>query len=131
MDIARDQIWDRCTEAVFGRGQIYCAEGRIQRRDQFGSLVTATVQGSRFYEVTVDFAGEAISTTCTCPYTGPGDCKHVVAVLLDIIENPPADRFRRARSTRAALATYRATRQRCRGRAGQISHRVRASRSIP
>ena len=95
MDIARDQIWDRCTEAVFERGQIYRAEGRIQRRDRFGSLVTATVQGSRFYEVTVDFAGEAISTTCTCPYTGPGDCKHVVAVLLDIIENPPADRSER------------------------------------
>jgi uncharacterized Zn finger protein len=95
MDIGRDQIRDRCTEAVFERGETYRAEGRIQRRDRFGSLVTATVQGSRRYEVTVDLTEEAVSATCTCPYTGPGDCKHVVAVLLDVTENPPADESER------------------------------------
>jgi len=95
MDIGRDQIRDRCTEAVFERGETYRAEGRIQRRDRFGSLVTATVQGSRLYEVTVGLTEEAVSTTCTCPYTGPGDCKHVVAVLLDVTENPPADESER------------------------------------
>ena len=91
MDIGQDRIRDRCTAAVFERGQTYRAEGRIQRRNRFGSLVTATVRGSRFYDVTVDIAEEGVSATCTCPYTGPGDCKHVVAVLLDVAENPPAD----------------------------------------
>jgi len=95
MDVGRDQIRDRCTAAVFERGQTYRAEGRIQRRSRFGSLVTATVQGSRLYEVTVDLTEEAVSTTCTCPYTGPGDCKHIVAVLLDVTENPPADESER------------------------------------
>ncbi len=91
MDIGRNQIRDRCTEAVFERGQTYRSEGRIQRRNRFGSLVTAIVQGSRLYEVMVDRTEEVVSTTCTCPYTGPGDCKHVVAVLLDVAEEPPAD----------------------------------------
>ncbi len=95
MDIRRDQIRYRCTEAVFERGHTYRSEGRIQRRDRFGSVVTATVQGSGLYEVTVDLTEEAVSTTCTCPYTGPGDCKHVVAVLLDVVENPPADESER------------------------------------
>lgn len=95
MNIGRDQIRDRCTAAVFERGQTYRAEGRIQRRSRFGSFVTATVQGSRLYDITVDLTEEDISTTCTCPYTGPGDCKHVVAVLLDVTENPPADESER------------------------------------
>lgn len=95
MNVERDQIRDRCTAAVFERGQTYRAEGRIQRRNRFGSLVTATVQGSRLYEVTVDLTEETVSATCTCPYTGPGDCKHVVAVLLDGTENPPADESER------------------------------------
>jgi uncharacterized Zn finger protein len=95
MDVGRDQIRDRCTAAVFERGQTYRAEGRIQRRNRFGSLVTATVQGSRLYEVAVDLTEETVSATCTCPYTGPGDCKHVVGVLLDVTENPPADQSER------------------------------------
>jgi len=95
MNIGRDRIRDRCTEAVFDRGQIYRAEGHIQRRNRFGSLVTATVQGSRLYEVTVDLTGETVNAACTCPYTGPGDCKHVVAVLLDVTEKPPADESER------------------------------------
>jgi len=95
MDIGRGQIRDRCTETVFERGQTYRAEGRIQRRNRFGSLVTATVQGSHLYQATVDLTEETVSATCTCPYTGPGDCKHVVAILLDITENPPADESER------------------------------------
>jgi len=33
----------------------------------------------------------SVETRCSCPYSGRGDCKHVVAVLLEINPNPPAD----------------------------------------
>ncbi|TMT81824.1 hypothetical protein E2L06_15410 [Haloterrigena sp. H1] len=32
-----------------------------------------------------------MNTRCTCPYDGAGDCKHVVAVLLSLATDPPAD----------------------------------------
>lgn len=76
---------------MFERGQDYRDEGRIQRLDRFDDLVTAAVSGSKLYDVTIEFGGRNIDTRCTCPYDGGGDCKHVVAVLLDIAANPPQD----------------------------------------
>lgn len=39
--------------------------------------------GKDTYTVTLSFAGNGdIKTTCTCPYTGMGICKHKVAMLL-------------------------------------------------
>ncbi|ACV11307.1 zinc finger SWIM domain protein [Halorhabdus utahensis DSM 12940] len=88
-----DEAWirDRCTDAVFERGQHYRTDGRIRRIDRFGDVVTAIVQGSSQYDVTVELDESNIESRCTCPYDGPGDCKHVVAVLLEIAADPPAD----------------------------------------
>jgi uncharacterized Zn finger protein len=91
MNVDRETIQNRSTDAVFERGENYHDEGRIQRLDRFDDLVTAAVSGSNLYDVTVDFSGRGIDTRCTCPYDGGGDCKHVVAVLLDIAANPPQD----------------------------------------
>ncbi|MDS0278516.1 SWIM zinc finger family protein [Halomicroarcula sp. S1AR25-4] len=91
MPIDEAEIRERCTDAVFERGQNYRAKGRIGRLTRFGEVVTADVQGSRSYDVTVDLSTTAFEATCTCPYDGPGICKHVVAVLLDVAEQPPAD----------------------------------------
>jgi len=91
MQVERADIQDRCTDAVFERGENYRSEGLIGRLARFGDRVTADVQGSRSYDVTVDFGPTPFETTCTCPYGGPGICKHVVAVLLDIVESPPSD----------------------------------------
>lgn len=91
MNVDRETIQNRSTDAVFERGENYRDEGRIQRLDRFDDLVTAAVSGSKLYDVTVDFSGRGIDTRCTCPYDGGGDCKHVVAVLLDIAANPPQD----------------------------------------
>ncbi|MEF8978195.1 MAG: SWIM zinc finger family protein [Haloarculaceae archaeon] len=95
MDIDEKTIRDRSTDAVFERGQNYRGEGRIQRLDRFDDLVTAAVSGSNLYDVTVDFGGRTLDTRCTCPYDGGGDCKHVVAVLLDIAASPPDDESER------------------------------------
>ncbi len=91
MNVDRETIQNRCSDAVFERGENYRDEGRIQQLDRFDDVVTATVQGSTLYDVTVEFGGWSLDTQCTCPYEGSGDCKHVVAVLLDVAANPPQD----------------------------------------
>lgn len=91
IDIDKRTTQSRCTEAVFERGKNYRDDGRVQRLDRFDDLITASVIGSKLYDVTVDFAGNSIGTQCTCPYDGVGDCKHIVAVLLEIVDGPPQD----------------------------------------
>ncbi|WP_324759622.1 SWIM zinc finger family protein [Haloarcula sp. GH36] len=91
MRIDESGIRQRCTEAVFERGQNYQDEGRVSRLSRFGEHITADVRGSKPYDVAIDLSTEAFEATCTCPYTGPGVCKHVVAVLLETNEDPPAD----------------------------------------
>jgi len=91
MNVDEEAIRNRSTDAVFERGQKYRKEGRIQRLDRFDDLVTAAVSGSKPYDVTIEYGGRSLDTKCTCPYDGSGDCKHVVAVLLDIAAGPPAD----------------------------------------
>lgn len=104
------EIRTRCTDAVFERGQRYRSEGRIRTLERFGETLTAAVQGSSEYDVTVEFSGTAgessafteersdaaFDARCTCPYDGPGECKHVVAVLLASLEEPPTDEEPRA-----------------------------------
>ncbi len=91
MNVDEATITSRCTEAVFERGQNYYRDGHIQQLDRFDELVTATVEGSSLYDVTLEFGGRDIDTRCSCPYSGGGDCKHIVAVLLAIADGPPAD----------------------------------------
>jgi len=91
MNVTEDMITDRCTDAVFDRGENYYQDGHVQQLDRFDDLITASVEGSRLYDVTVEFGGRGLDTRCTCPFDGGGDCKHVVAVLLDIAAGPPAD----------------------------------------
>jgi uncharacterized Zn finger protein len=88
-------IRDRCTDAVFERGRNYRSEGRIQHIEQYGDVVTAGVSGSQPYDVTVELDGAESTTQCTCPYEGPGDCKHTVAVLLEVAADPPRDESER------------------------------------
>jgi hypothetical protein len=81
--------------AVFERGRDYRGEGRIQHIGRFGDVVTAGVSGSQLYDVTVELDGAESTTQCTCPYEGPGDCKHTIAVLLEVAVNPPMDESER------------------------------------
>ncbi|MFB6223424.1 MAG: SWIM zinc finger domain-containing protein [Haloarcula sp.] len=91
MNVDKETIRNRSTAAVFERGEKYRKERRIQQLDRFDELVTAAVSGSKLYDVTIKFGGRSLDTKCTCPYDGSGDCKHVVAVLLDIAADPPQD----------------------------------------
>lgn len=95
MNVDENAIRNRCPDAVFERGQTYRREGRIQWIERFYDVVTAAVQGSNQYDVTVELGGKRLSARCTCPYEGPGDCKHVVAVLLTVAADPPNDESER------------------------------------
>lgn len=99
MNVDEERIRDRCTDAVFERGKNYHREGRIQHIERFDDFVTAKVQGTTLYDVTVELNENAINTNCTCPYDGPGDCKHAVAVLLELAADPPADESERIEAT--------------------------------
>ena len=95
IDLNNAKIRETCTDAVFERGRNYRDEGRIQRIERFGDVVTAAVQGSSLYDVTVELDENTVDARCTCPYQGAGECKHVVAVLLDVVANPPQDESER------------------------------------
>ena len=91
MDITEDAVRDRCTDAVFERGEGYLAEDRIREIHRVDDTVTAIVSGSRQYDVHVNLAADGFDPWCTCPYDGPGACKHVVAVLLRCLDDAPTD----------------------------------------
>ncbi|OLZ39307.1 hypothetical protein A6E15_18085 [Natrinema saccharevitans] len=91
MDVTEDTVRDVCTDAVFERGERYLAEGRIHEIHRVDSTVTAVVSGSRQYDVRVDLVTDGFAPWCDCPYDGPRACKHVVAVLLRCVDDPPSD----------------------------------------
>ncbi|WP_419181194.1 SWIM zinc finger family protein [Haloarcula pelagica] len=95
MNLDNAKIREICTDAVFERGLDYRDEGRIQRIGRFDDVITAAVRGSSLYDVTVNLGEGSIDARCTCPYEGAGECKHVVAVLLDIAADPPQDESER------------------------------------
>jgi uncharacterized Zn finger protein len=91
MNLDETRIRDCCTDAVFDRGKTYREEGRIHHLSRVDATVRARVQGSRVYEVTYEPTGAEIETSCTCPYAGDGECKHVVAVLLEVAAESQRD----------------------------------------
>lgn len=91
MTVDERDIRDLCTEAVFKRGVTYREEGRIHQLMRTGETITALVQGTRRYNVTVDLTAPDFTPTCSCPYAGTGACKHVVAVLLALTDELPVD----------------------------------------
>jgi len=95
IDLDKTKIRETCAEPVFERGQNYRDEGRVHRMQQFEDVITATVRGTNPYDVTIDLGGNTIDARCTCPYEGAGECKHVVAVLLDVVADPPQDESER------------------------------------
>lgn len=91
MDLDKAKIRETCTDAVFERAREYRGTNRIRRIERFDDVVTSEVQGTDLYDVTVRLVGDRAEARCTCPYAGPGECKHVVAVLLEVVRDPPED----------------------------------------
>jgi len=91
MQIDQSDIREICTDEVFDRGQNYYAEVRIRERRRVDDTITATVEGSALYDVSVSLAEPDFAPSCSCPYTGRGECKHVVALLLSVSDSLPPD----------------------------------------
>ena len=74
----------------FQRGSSYYRTGAVSDLVRRGNLLTARVQGSEYapYEITVSLLddGSIDDATCTCPYDWGGYCKHIVAVLLTVLQ---------------------------------------------
>ena len=73
----------------------YLVDGRIQQLSRFDDTITAVVSGSRDYDLTLDLSAEEFDPQCSCPYDGPGVCKHVVAILLRLTDGLPDDESER------------------------------------
>ena len=90
-ELTRDQIQCRCTVESFTRGRNYFHDGAIGSPLLHGWTLSATCHGSSTqpYCTSVELMPTGIvSTHCSCPYNGRGDCKHVVALLLTYSEAP-------------------------------------------
>ena len=91
MDVTEDAVRDICTDTVFERGERYLVDGHVREIHRVDTTVTAVVSGSRQYDIRVDLAADGFAPWCDCPFDGPGACKHVVAVLLRCVDDPPPD----------------------------------------
>jgi uncharacterized Zn finger protein len=79
-------IRDHANPKSFARGKEYFRDGAVSDVIRRGNRVTAEVEGSDLYEVTVFLDDDDVAEArCTCPYDWDGYCKHVVAVLLTLV----------------------------------------------
>jgi uncharacterized Zn finger protein len=74
----------------YERGSSYYRSGAVSDVIRRGNVLTARVQGSDYapYEIALTLLddGGIGDTSCTCPYDWGGYCKHIVAVLLTVLQ---------------------------------------------
>jgi uncharacterized Zn finger protein len=75
----------------YSRGVSYQRDGAVLALAQRDNVITAEVTGSDYdpydVEIHLDATGAIHSAGCSCPYEQGGYCKHIVAVLLAVLEN--------------------------------------------
>lgn len=82
-------IKTRATPNSFSRGQSYYYAEVISNTIQRGDQIEARCQGTMEYVVRARLTTASIAeTSCTCEYSGAGDCKHIVALLLAYLDDP-------------------------------------------
>jgi uncharacterized Zn finger protein len=70
-------------ERVFGRGEEYCAWGRVRAMAAYDGKISALVDGNRSYRVFLRVNCWPMGYDCDCPEGAAGRfCKHCVAVCL-------------------------------------------------
>lgn len=79
---------------ILDRGYAYYLDGAVRNLQQTATQLTAQVQGSQRYQVTITLqAGEVQAMTCDCPYAaGQRNCKHMAAVLFAAEETATGDK---------------------------------------
>lgn len=68
---------------ILNRGMVYCEDGCVSDLQTIENTVTAEVEGSEYYQVSIELdGGEIMDMFCDCPYAAKGyNCKHMAAVL--------------------------------------------------
>ncbi|MCU0496389.1 MAG: SWIM zinc finger family protein [Anaerolineae bacterium] len=95
----------RATPNSFSRGESYYHNEAISDTVQRGDQIGARCQGSMEYEVSAYLNSSGIvKTSCTCEYSGSGDCKHIVALLLTYLDDP--SRFVQRPTLSQTLASF-------------------------
>lgn len=89
--LSRAEIQEHTSGGSFERGEQYLADGAVRSVKQTDDhTVKAQVQGSDVhpYLVTIEFdADDVHSVECSCPYFEGTWCKHIVAVMLHLLED--------------------------------------------
>jgi uncharacterized Zn finger protein len=78
---------------VFERGRDYWRRGAVSTLVKRGNELTANVEGSEIapYRVMVRlYDGGVAEARCSCPYDWGGCCKHIIATLLKLADDPDA-----------------------------------------
>ncbi|MBN2892410.1 MAG: DEAD/DEAH box helicase family protein [Bacteroidales bacterium] len=77
-------------EKIRIRGKQLYKTNKVLEINNNNSEIKAFVQGTYLYQVTIKTNDDKIkSASCNCPYDYGGICKHAVAVLYKLQENPP------------------------------------------
>ena len=70
------------------KGLEYYSRGFVKKISLDGeNKISAKVEGTSEYNVSVEFTGTGISASCDCPYELDDHCKHIAAVLIYAMEN--------------------------------------------
>jgi uncharacterized Zn finger protein len=70
------------TDAARRRGERYARTGRVDVVEAGRDFVVAIVQGTEAYETSIRFGKDGCDTSCTCPASEGGPCKHIWALLV-------------------------------------------------
>jgi superfamily II DNA or RNA helicase len=110
-DLTIEEIRKTCDSRYYQRGLSYQRQGRVQvaEWDDDAGTLFGEVEGSggRIYEQEISFSPAArnrIHSYCSCPIGGK--CKHVVAVLLEWIEQNLATFEKRSDKRESALSDW-------------------------
>ena len=87
-DLTEEYVREVCNQKSYGRGRTYYRAGRVLSVKWDANGVKARVRGTRTYRVELeDSEGGGVPYDCTCPYDWGGACKHVVAVMLHVLDH--------------------------------------------
>ena len=76
------------TPQSYQRGLDLYVRGAVSGTYQQGDAIFGLCEGSEtdHYKLEIDFGGDDLGASCSCPYAWGGLCKHLVALLLTYIE---------------------------------------------
>ena len=87
LTISNDYLIRLAGKPAFNRGMGYFKGGNVLELKQKGSMITAEVEGSEIYLVTLKWTSSQLDGSCDCPASEGFDfCKHCVAVALTLRE---------------------------------------------